>query len=80
MRLQSPCPQRHTSSNKVTTPNNATSYGTNTQTHESNGAIPIQTTTGTYGFLCPTIDTCAHPYLLLSFSKQLENGASLDAD
>ena len=36
--------QGHTCSNKVTSPNSATLYGPSIQTHESMGAIPIQTT------------------------------------
>jgi hypothetical protein len=37
-------PQRHTSTDKATPPNSATSCGPSIQAHESMGAIPIQTT------------------------------------
>ena len=40
-----PSPQRHTSSNKAIPPNSATPYGPSIQTHESMGAVSIQTTT-----------------------------------
>jgi hypothetical protein len=42
--------QGHTYSNKATSPNSATPYGLSMQTHESMGAIPIQTTTLCLGF------------------------------
>ena len=39
------CPHGGTSSNKATPPNSVTSYEPHSQTHESMGAFPIQTTT-----------------------------------
>ena len=51
--------QSHTYSHKVTRPNSATPYEPSIQTHESMGAILIQTTTHTY----------TYAYIKISFRK-----------
>ena len=61
--------QGHTYSNKGTPPNSAAPYGLSIQTHESMGAIPIQTTTAAFWV---EYTACANTEWLSALGKTVE--------